>query len=530
MSPMARRGSWARRIGLPYVVLVLAAAGAALVWADYRREEAVLLEKGNRAAAVAARLLQRPLWNLELEDIQAGIETLLLDRDVIGIEVRDAGGTVASRWTEPPPGPRSVLTFERPIRHNGKEIGTLRLALTTRRLRSRLLLGGILAVGGAGLAGLGLLAYVQVLFAQWVRSRRFARRLARQEVHTDLILDALGVSTYGARTDGSLLFGRGSLLESSGQPRRWGDWVLPEDRPEALRWFRTASAAGTISSTEYRVRRPDGEIRWVRDWVRRDGRRILGLLADVTEARRAREQQAALDRQMAQAQRMESLGRLASGLAHDFRNLLHVVRGHLELLERGLPPEQCLPPARDGLDQASRLLQSLLQLARTDIPRRKVPIGRVVEEAVALARPTLGPDVHLELHIAASPTVDLGVPEFQQAILNLLVNAKDAVGDRGRIEVVVSEEPDPEGRPWAVVTVRDDGPGIAPEVLPHVFQPFFTTKPPGIGTGLGLAMVERIVHLHGGAVEAASPPSGGAEFRIRLPVPEEPPTEGWTTE
>lgn len=520
---MPRRGRWIRRLWIPYAALLAGVAAAAVLWVDHLREERLLQEKGNRGAAVAARLLQRPLWNLEMEDLAAGLDALLLDPDVVGVEVRDAGGVVAARWEGSasstfPTESEGFAAFERPIVHRGRPIGTLRLVLSPRRPKRRLLAGAVLALLAVGLGTAGLLAYIQVLVAQWVRNRRFSRRLARHEIHNDLILESLGASTYLATPEGRVLFRRGPLVAPATDGGRWGDWILPEDRPAALRWFRERVTAGEAGSREYRIRGSSGQVRWVRDWVRPQGRRVFGLVADVTEARRAAEQRRSLERQMAEAQRMESMGRLASGLAHDFRNLLHVVRGHLDLLEQGLPPERCLPAARDGLDQASRLLQSLLALARTDIPRSAVSVADVLEQAATLARPALGSGIRLELAPQARPTVDAAPGELQQALLNLIMNAKDALGQRGTIRLGVDTAEDDQGRRWAVVTVADDGPGIPPDVLPHIFQPFFTTKPPGIGTGLGLAMVERIVHLHGGEIEVDSRPGRGTEFRIRLPL------------
>jgi len=526
-----RRGRWIRRLWIPYAALLAGIAAAAVLWADHRREERLLQEKGNRGAAVASRLLQRPLWNLEMEDLAAGLEALLLDPDVVGVEVRDAGGLVAARWEQPfdtasPTEPNGLLVFDRPIVHRDRPIGTLRLVLSGQRPKRRLVAGAALALLAVGLGAAGLLTYIQVLVTQWVRNRRFSRRLARQETHNDLILESLGVSTYLATPEGRLLFRRGPLVASGNHGGRWGEWILPEDRPAALRWFREQVTSSEPGSREYRITGSSGQTCWVRDWVRPQGRRVFGLVADVTEARRAAEQRRALDRQMADAQRMESMGRLASGLAHDFRNLLHVIRGHLDLLEQGLPPERCLPAARDGLNQASRLLQSLLALARTDLPRATVSVAGIVEQAATLARPALGSGIRLELDLRARPTMEAAPGELQQALLNLIMNAKDALGQRGTIRLGVETAEDDRGRGWAALSVADDGPGIPSDVLPQIFQPFFTTKPPGIGTGLGLAMVERIVHLHGGEIDVNSQPGRGTEFRIRLPLASGTPPAG----
>ncbi len=530
----ALRRPWAG-LWIPYLAIAAGLAAGAFIWTDYHREVRELRERGRRSVELTARVLQRPLWNLETEDIEAVLETLMLDPDVAGAVVLDVGGTVVARWRgrayERPDERRELIPFSSAILHGSRSVGILRLYYSPSRLHRVLALrlaGGLLLVG-AGIAS--MILYGEFLVGQWLRNRWMSRRLIQQQIHSGHVLDSLEVATYVARPDGTVLFRQGPWDRWRGCSGRlrWGDWIHPEDREGARQWFREAAAGSSPSFTDYRVELASGEARWVRDWVRRDAKRVYGLIQDITEARRAEQARQELERHMAEAQRMESLGRLASGLAHDFRNLIHLVRGHIELLERGFPPEQCVPPAREALEQASSLVRSLLDLARTDIPRSPQNLGEILARTVDLARPAMGSGVRLRLERPPCPVwAEVGTGEIQQALLNLIMNAKDAVGEKGEIRVRLEADREaPGGRPagpgHAVISVEDDGPGIPEHVMPHIFEPFFTTKPPGIGTGLGLATVYRIVHLHGGTVHVESEEGRGARFELRIPLVPEPP-------
>ncbi len=521
---------------IPYLAIAAGLAAGAFIWTDYHREVRALRERGRRSVELSARVLQRPLWNLATEDIEAVLETLMLDPDVAGAEVLDVGGTVAARWRgrayERPAERQELIPFSAPIVHGSRSVGTLRMYYSPRRLHRRLALrlaGGLLLVG-AGIAS--MILYGEFLVSQWLRNRWMSRRLIQQQIQSGHVLDSLEVATYVARPDGTVLFRQGPWDRWRGCAGRlrWGDWIHPEDRARAREWFREAAAGSSPSFTDYRVELAStGEVRWVRDWVRRDARRVYGLIQDITEARLAEQARQELERRMAEAQRMESLGRLASGLAHDFRNLIHLVRGHIDLLERGFPPEQCVPPAREALGQASSLVRSLLDLARTDIPRSSQDLGEILARTVELARPAMGSGIRLRLERPPSPVwAEVGTGEIQQALLNLIMNARDAVGEEGEIRVSLEAVRETGGGErsspgYAVISVEDDGPGIPEHVMPHLFEPFFTTKPPGIGTGLGLATVYRIVHLHGGTVHVESEEGKGARFELRIPLVPEPP-------
>ena len=244
-----------------------------------------------------------------------------------------------------------------------------------------------------------------------------------------------------------------------------------------------------------------------------------------------------LEEQLRQAQKMEAIGRLAGGVAHDFNNLLTVIRGNSEFLQMGnLSAErqsEALVEIVRATERAAALTTQLLTFSRRQVmQRRNLDLNDVVSRLTKMLERVLGEDVRLELRLHARPLLtdgDAGM--LEQMLMNLAVNARDAMPDGGQLVIetfaaVVSEEtrarfPAARLGPHVCVRVADTGVGIPPETMEHVFEPFFTTKGPGKGTGLGLATVLGIVEQHGGAVRVACEPGEGAEFTVLLPACEE---------
>ena len=246
---------------------------------------------------------------------------------------------------------------------------------------------------------------------------------------------------------------------------------------------------------------------------------------EVAEARARREQARALEqkeREFLQAQKMEAVGRLAGGVAHDFNNLLSVIMGFAHTLERRLPADPRLhhPTAEIILaaERAAQLTRQLLRFCRKEVPEpRVVDLNTVVTGAIAMLRRVLGETIELDERLlpgVAPVRADPG--QLEQVILNLAVNARDAMPDGGRlvIETATAAIGDDES---VRLSVTDTGSGMAAEVRAHLFEPFFTTKEAGKGTGLGLATVHAIVTQAGGRVEAESAPGRGSTFHVRLP-------------
>ncbi|MFO0990163.1 MAG: ATP-binding protein [Alphaproteobacteria bacterium] len=278
-----------------------------------------------------------------------------------------------------------------------------------------------------------------------------------------------------------------------------------------------------------------------------DGRRHCVLVArDIGERLRNQAEREALAARVFHAEKMEAIGTLAGGVAHDFNNFVGAMQGFIWLARRGVEAEH---PAAGHLDKAASagqraaaVVQQLLDYSRS-VPGRaqRLDFAAVVREAFDLACVSMPSSVRrtLELPDAALPT-EGDTARLQQAILNLVINAAQAIGDRqGRIELradlAVLAEDRPAGAdfaaasPWrqlgdlpagryARLAVRDSGGGMAPAVMERMFEPFFTTKPPELGTGLGLAGVEAAILAHGGGVRVESLPGVGAVFEIFLPL------------
>ncbi|RMG48625.1 MAG: PAS domain S-box protein [Acidobacteria bacterium] len=252
----------------------------------------------------------------------------------------------------------------------------------------------------------------------------------------------------------------------------------------------------------------------------------VGQLEDVTERE-------ALRRRLFQAEKMESLGRLAAGVAHDFNNLLTVILGGCELLEeelarRGVPAHDLEAIRQAGL-RAKELTGQLLAIARRRPLRpRPIDLNEVVRGAESLLRRVLGEKVRLQIDLTEPVwTVEADPAQLQQVILNLAINARDAMPEGGELRlrtanVTLGDGPPGAGR-FVELTVEDTGPGLPPEVRRHLFEPFVSTKSSREGTGLGLATIYGIVRQSGGDVTVDSDPGKGTRFRIRLPGSDKPP-------
>ena len=242
-----------------------------------------------------------------------------------------------------------------------------------------------------------------------------------------------------------------------------------------------------------------------------------------------------LQLQLAQRNKMEAIGQLAGGVAHDFNNLLSAIGMRIdELLLRhplGDPAYDNLSEVREGVNRAAALVLQLLTFSRKATVRREtVDLSQALVEFEILLRRLLRENMRLETHYGPGvPLVRIDKAQLEMAIMNLVVNARDAMQARGggvirvrtaRVDVVDAEAlgyAGPAQGDLALIEVSDNGPGIPPEVIGSIFEPFFTTKALGEGTGLGLATVYGIVKQADGAIVADSPPGGGAVFRLFLP-------------
>jgi PAS domain S-box-containing protein len=247
--------------------------------------------------------------------------------------------------------------------------------------------------------------------------------------------------------------------------------------------------------------------------------RLRLILRDVTHER-------SLEAQLRQAQKLEAVGRLASGVAHDFNNILTIILGANSLLRGHLKPDAPgqseLAVVREAADQASSLTRQLLTFGRADVSRPAVhDLNRLVHDATPMLERTLGETVRLAVELHDEPLhVRIDANQLTQVILNVALNARDAIAAGGELSLRTGKTED--GR--ALLAATDDGQGMAPEVLERAFEPFFTTKQVSKGSGLGLAVCYGIVQRAGGILELRSRPGAGTTVRIELPLTEARPT------
>ncbi len=258
--------------------------------------------------------------------------------------------------------------------------------------------------------------------------------------------------------------------------------------------------------------------------------RLEGIVVSARDMTRLRE----IERQLFQAQKLDALGRLAGGIAHDFNNMLNVVIGYGELI--GLEEDEaCRGEYLAGIIQAARsaegLVRQLLAFSRTtgDSQREELDLNPLVQAFAKMLGGVLPANVELELHLhpVALPTqVDRG--QFEQALMNLCINARDAMADGGKLTIRTypvyrdgassQAYGNSRGGHFAGCEVSDTGTGIPERLLTRIFDPFFTTKPPGQGTGLGLSTTYAIITDHDGMIEVESTPGKGTTFRILFPL------------
>jgi two-component system cell cycle sensor histidine kinase/response regulator CckA len=288
---------------------------------------------------------------------------------------------------------------------------------------------------------------------------------------------------------------------------------------------------GKPSVNEYRITDSQGQVRWLRDSVRpmRDPitgvvGAVMGSVQDITERKQ-------LEEQLLQAQKLEALARLSGGIAHDFNNLLAVVMGSISLLsERAHTDEAraCCAAIQEAAERGAELTRSLLVFARRDTGSpRVVNLSDVVRDALPMLVRAVGPHHHVVLEDVEPLSVSIDPGQAQLLLLNLAINARDAMGPGGTIRLSMHELHNVEGstlprelsaHAYARLCVTDNGAGIPPEVMPRLFEPFFTTKARGAGTGLGLAACHGIVQHAGGAIHVSSVVGQGSTFSIYLPL------------
>jgi PAS domain S-box-containing protein len=294
------------------------------------------------------------------------------------------------------------------------------------------------------------------------------------------------------------------------------------------RALRIASTTGHYDEEGWRVRK-DGSFFWasvVIDAIRDDSGNLIGfakITRDITERREAQQKLERVQRQLAESQKMDALGQLTGGVAHDFNNLLMIVSGNIQTLKKRVENDPRALRAVHAIETATQrgaaLTRQLLTFSRrqsvsplpTDIPNRIRSIADVLRSGLGSAI-----DLHIDTPGDVWP-VTVDATEFETALLNLVINARDAMTDGGRVTVKARNVPATDGDDTVAISVEDNGQGIPADILAKVFDPFFTTKPVGKGTGLGLSQVHGFAHQAGGRIDIDSELGRGTVVTIYLP-------------
>jgi PAS domain S-box-containing protein len=335
--------------------------------------------------------------------------------------------------------------------------------------------------------------------------------------------------TYGGSLEQVLGY---RVTELTGEAAEWLQYVHPDDRQGFIRELDRALVTGTSFHLQYRVRRKDGLYLMVRDdrfiFLNTQGliSRMVGFIVDISE--RIRWEEA-----IRQAQKMEAVGRLAGGIAHDFNNLLTAIMGYSDLLLPRLQSEEIsrryASEIRKASERAASLTQQLLTFSRRQMLHPKVmDLNTVVHDVCKMLTRVIGEDVELITKLEPSLGLIRADPgQFQQVLLNLAVNARDAMPNGGQLTIETRNADLAHTNPTAIesgrtepvvhLIVTDTGIGMDAETKAHLFEPFFTTKSVGKGPGLGLAVVYGIIQQSGGSIDVVSFPGKGTTFRMSLP-------------
>ncbi|MCE5244626.1 MAG: response regulator, partial [Desulfobacteraceae bacterium] len=312
-----------------------------------------------------------------------------------------------------------------------------------------------------------------------------------------------------------------------------GEVFAPEKAAEFHRAIRTSLSENKPVSLDYNLE-IDSRQAWFASTISPlPSDRVIWVSRDVSDRRRAEEEKAKLQNQLLQSQKLEAVGVLAGGVAHDFNNMLGAIMGCAELALVEMDPSD---PSRENIvrivdvtQRSATLTRQLLAFARRQTIEPTVfDVNESIEAVLKMIRRLIGENIELAwLPGAGAYTVRMDPSQFDQVLINLCVNAKDAIGGVGRVAIETDKvsfdrahgEPFPDFTPgeYVLLAVSDDGCGMDGETMDHIFEPFFTTKGVGRGTGMGLATVYGIVKQNGGGISVYSEKGKGTTFKIYIP-------------
>lgn len=324
-----------------------------------------------------------------------------------------------------------------------------------------------------------------------------------------------------------------SVEEATTRP--FMEMVYPEDRDDVLDKMQLLAGGTPLVGYEMRIQHKDGSYRWVSWTISPEDELLYGVARDVTAEKQQADALRQAEEALRQSQKMEAVGQLTGGLAHDFNNMLAGVAGHLELIKLRLRMGQTgdlltrIDAALGVTQRAAALTHRLLAFSRRQaLDPKPTSVNALVMSMTDLIERAAGPSIAVRTRLAAALWTTLCDPnQLESALLNLANNARDAMPEGGLLVIETENvtlsaaqarrHGDLRPGEYVQVSVRDNGAGMAPEVVARAFDPFFTTKPMGQGTGLGLSMVYGFAHQSGGNVRIESRAGQGTEVRLLLP-------------
>lgn len=365
--------------------------------------------------------------------------------------------------------------------------------------------------------------------------RRAEQERDRERAFVESLLDSADALVVVLSPEGVILRANKAAerlvgLALAGRPA-WDTPLFSADREALQRSFASLLEGQAGRPDDHTIRATDGRehvITWSMSMARGQGQKpdvVVATGLDVTERRR-------IQQELLQAQRMDAVGQLAGGIAHDFNNLLTAIFGHVALAKRSLPETHqaiaSLERVESAAEQVGRVIRSLLTFSRKAVcESAPVRVNTVLEETTRLIRGSLPQSISLRTEPGPDDVwVNADRLQIQQILVNLAINARDAMPTGGTLTMRASRADGADGRQDALIELIDTGRGMTPEILARAFEPFFTTKPRENGTGLGLTVARRIASEHGGRIELHSTPGEGTRASLWLPTTPAPPGAG----
>jgi len=384
------------------------------------------------------------------------------------------------------------------------------------------------------------------------RTRQMENALRGTEQRLRLISNNLKEMVLAYGMDARLIYANPAVEELTGyslaelEARGFINWVHPDDAPRMIGYWDRLFQGYSYRDEEYRLIAKDGAVKWAAaTWgpiLDEKGRQVgvQGCERDITERKRAEAEREKLSAQLVQAQKLESIGRLAGGVAHDFNNLLTVINGYSEFLvaqlKAGDPLRLYADEIKTAGERAASLTKQLLAFSRKQVIEPKVlDLNTTIRQSAPMLQRLIGEDIRLGTHLDDNLGQVMADPDqIHQVIMNLAVNARDAMPDGGNLEIATANvdlaaedttaiPADSAPGRYVLLSVTDTGEGMDETIRKNIFEPFFTTKQAGKGTGLGLSTVYGIIRQNGGWIDVWSEVGVGSAFKIYLPRTDEAP-------